>query len=264
MTERPIVLIHGYSDRGESFRNWAQALEAKGYEVASTHVASYQTLTNEVSIDDIAEGLDRALRIEAGLKDNQEFDAIVHSTGMLVARSWLATYGRQHRRLRHLIGLAPATFGSPLAHKGRSRLASLFKGKKDIGSPDFLEAGDRVLDALELGSSFTWDLTHRDLLGPQPVYDHSDESPFVFTFCGNEAYSGLYGFFGDLANLDDDGTDGTVRWAGCSLDTLKVVLDLTRGPANAGDRIRFEKPLAKLAPLVPIKGKNHGSILRNP
>ena len=43
---------------------------------------------------DVAEGLDRIFRSHPKLKDDsQEFDAVLHSTGMLVLRSWLVNHG---------------------------------------------------------------------------------------------------------------------------------------------------------------------------
>jgi hypothetical protein len=81
-------------------------------------------------------------------------------------------------RLKHLIGLAPATWGSPQAHKGRTWLGALVKGNRQLG-PDFLNAGDRVLERLELGSAFTWELAHADLLGKEPYYGTGTTTPFV-------------------------------------------------------------------------------------
>ena len=155
-----------------------------GYRAEEIRICNYQSLTNEVTIKDIAEGFDRALRTQANLANDEPFDAIVHSTGMLVMRSWLTTYAPRRGRLKHLIGLAPATFGSPLAHKGRSLLGSVFKGNKQRG-PDFLEAGDLVLDGLELGSRFTWELTHKDVLCTPPLYGKGNDSPWVFIFMWN-------------------------------------------------------------------------------
>src|SRR6266571_4469480 len=114
MARNPIVLVHGYSDEGASFKVWERILEERGYDVAMIHACSYRSLTNEVTIKDIAEGFDRALRSRAGLSEDEPFDAIVHSTGMLVMRAWLTAYAGRRDRLKHLIGLAPATFGSPL------------------------------------------------------------------------------------------------------------------------------------------------------
>jgi len=111
MAREPVVLIHGYSDTGKSFGPWKEALQQRGYDVAEVPVRTYRSLTNEVTIKDIAEAFDRALRTRAELNDGQPFNAIVHSTGMLVLRTWLTTYEGRRRRLKRLIGLAPATFG---------------------------------------------------------------------------------------------------------------------------------------------------------
>lgn len=261
MPKRPLVLLHGYSDRGRSYRRWLEILGAEGYQVHEIHTANYETLTNEMTLDDISEGFDRALRLQAGLENDQEFDAVVHSTGMLVLRAWLSRYAPRRSRLKHLIGLAPATFGSPLAHKGRSWLGSIFKGRKELG-PDFLEAGDRVLDGLELASAFTWNLAHTDLLCDPPCFGPGAETPFVFVFCGDKSYGGLRKL------VSEPGTDGTVRWAGCALDTRKVSLDLTLRPRTSGDpRMRIlpegSRPDAD-APLVPVAGANHAEVLRDP
>lgn len=167
MSKRPLVLVHGYSDAAKAFVEWRNIISGWDRPVRNIYVGSYVSLTNEVTIKDVAEGFDRALVREAGLPADGEFDAIVHSTGMLVIRSWLnsCAEGKKRRaRLKHLVALAPATNGSPLAHQGRSRLGSIFKGSKKLG-PDFMEAGDEILFGLELASRFTWDLAHDDLIG---------------------------------------------------------------------------------------------------
>ena len=170
---RPLVLIHGYSAEGKDFEKAQAGAGAARHRVQGHRICNYISLNNEVTIKDIAEGLDRAFRMHQVFgNETQEFDAIVHSTGMLVLRAWLVNAGApatnpRLKRLKHLIGLAPATWGSPQAHKGRTWLGALVKGNRHLG-PDFLNAGDRVLEGLELGSKFTWDLAHQDLLGPSP------------------------------------------------------------------------------------------------
>jgi hypothetical protein len=44
---------------------------------------------------------------------------------MLVLRSWLTMYRKRLDRVKGLIGLAPATFGSPVARMGRSWLGAI-------------------------------------------------------------------------------------------------------------------------------------------
>jgi hypothetical protein len=263
MARLPLVLVHGYSDQGESFRTWRDLLARKGYSADDIRICNYQSLTNEVTIKDIAEGFDRALRTQANLANDEPFDAMVHSTGMLVMRSWLTTFAPRRGRLKHLVALAPATFGSPLAHKGRSLLGSVFKGNKQRG-PDFLEAGDLVLDGLELGSRFTWDLAHKDVLCTRPMYGKGNDTPWVFIFCGTEGYKGLRSF------ISDPGTDGTVRWAGCALNTVKFSIDLSR-EAGGSDEIRQRITTSSAAadraleiPFWPIAGKDHSSIVSDP
>ncbi len=258
---RPLLLIHGYSDVGQSFVKWKQILVDRGlYTEDQIHICNYRTLTNEVTIKDIAEGFDRALRINAKIKPDEAFDAVVHSTGMLVLRSWLSSYSR-YQRLKHLIALAPASYGSPLAHKGRSWIGSVFKGNKERG-PDFMEAGNLVLDGLELGSKFTWDLAHKDLLSDDVFYGPGEDTPFLFTFCGDTPYKGLKGLV-----TSSPGTDGTVRWAGCSLNTRKITLDFTQSPE--GERYRItdwpnDKRCNLGTALIPIRGLNHGTIIEAP
>lgn len=124
------------------------------------------------------------------------------------------------KRLKRLIALAPATFDSPLAKKGRSWLGSVFKGNRQLG-PDFLEAGDLILQNLELASSFTWRLAEEDVFAEPPNYDAGPETPYVFVFCGTGTYSGLRKL------VDKPGTDGTVRRAGCGLNVRAIALDMT-------------------------------------
>src|SRR5947209_2399486 len=267
---RPLVLIHGYSADGTAFDPLRDALKRKGVDATEINICTYVSLNNEITIKDIAEGLDRAFRNHKVLRDdNQEFDAIVHSTGILVLRSWLTNYGaavganRRLARLKHLIGLAPATWGSPQAHKGRTWLGALVKGNRQLG-PDFLNAGDRVLEGLELGSEFTWELAHADLLGPRPYYDKGPDTPFVAVFIGNHGYDGV----SSVAN--DPGTDGTVRWAGCGLNTRKITIDLTRTPIGADGKPVDRATISPWAegrlsiPMIAVDGRNHGTLIANP
>ncbi len=266
---RPLLLIHGYSASGLDFSKLYWALVERRIDVEMLNVGNYISLNNEITISDISEGLERAINLTK-LKDSDEFDAIVHSTGMLVIRAWLAHQkiapGQNPRlkRLKHLIGLAPATWGSPQAHKGRSWLGALVKGSKTPG-PDFLNAGDLVLDGLELGSKFTWDLAHADLVGPVSYFGTGPDTPYVAVFIGNTPYSGI----ASVAN--DPGTDGTVRWAGCGLNTRKITLDLTQTPTDAQGLARSRVTISKWAndsrlniPILAVDKRDHGSLIDDP
>jgi hypothetical protein len=274
-TPNRTLLIHGYSASGEEFQAWKKALVGAQIDVATIEIGNYISLNNEITIKDLGEAFDRALRLtkwSAGSKDDSwTFDAIVHSTGMLVVRQWLTSdpFGPNDprsrvRRLKHLVGLAPATFGSPQGKKGRSWLGALVKGNRDLG-PDFMNAGDMVLDGLELGSSYTWNLALEDMLGPKPMYDQGSDTPYVAVFIGNVGYSGI------AALANSPGSDGTVRWAGCALNTRMVQLDFRREPglidaAKQPTRLRISDWVdGRLeCPIIAVDNKNHGTILSDP
>jgi hypothetical protein len=263
---RRLVLVHGYSASAQAFHPVRDMLKQLpgGKQIVDINICNYISLNNEITIKDIAEGFDRALCLQPGLNNGEEFDAIVHSTGMLVVRAWLANYGgplkdnKRLGRLKHLVGLAPATWGSPQAHKGRTWLGALVKGNRELG-PDFLNAGDRVLEGLELGGDFTWDLSSEDLLGEEPYYGTGNDTPYVTVFIGNSPYTGL----SSLAN--SPGCDGTVRWAGCGLNTRKITIDLTRTGVD-GQRLQMSKWADNRLdiPIIPVDGRNHATLLSNP
>src|SRR5260370_16624222 len=119
---RPLLLLHGYSANRLDFKPLCAALQAKGIPFTDINVANYISLNNEITIKDIAEGLDRALRLDPVLKDErQDFDVIVHSTGMLVIRCWLTNYGAtvgkntRLKRAKHIIALPPPPSRPPQA-----------------------------------------------------------------------------------------------------------------------------------------------------
>jgi pimeloyl-ACP methyl ester carboxylesterase len=275
----PVVFVHGYSDKGASWQLWREVLcEKLGIDDGSMHTCTYVSLDNGVSIKDIAEAFDRALAAESGLDGTSPFDAVVHSTGMLVVRAWLAADPLRAKRLKRLIALAPATFGSPLAKQGRSWLGAVFKGNKQLG-PDFLEAGDQILLELELASEFTWRLAEQDFFANPPRYDAGPDTPYVFVFCGTGTYNGLRKI------VDKPGTDGTVRRSGCGMNVRAISLDMTatgmvarrQSPALAGvaqltpgQRVIADKWLNVSIPVHlvgdPLKGEdvNHATILSNP
>jgi pimeloyl-ACP methyl ester carboxylesterase len=278
-THNPIVFVHGYSDKGASWQPWRDILARRlGLTADDLRTVTYVSLNNEVTIKDIAEGFDRALTVQSGLREGQAFDAIVHSTGMQVVRSWVKADPRRVARLKRLIALAPATFGSPLAKQGRSWLGAIFKGSKHPG-PDFLNAGNLVLDNLEPASAFTWDLAESDILAGERRYDNGPDTPYVFVFCGTGTYNGIREL------VDKPGTDGTVRRAGCAMRARTIEVDLTeqalmvrrtnpdlaqKAAISEADRIMVSKWLNVNIP-VHLVGKpdgsdevNHATILSNP
>lgn len=280
----PLVLIHGYSDTAKGFKQWRDILiQKKNLDQSRVHLINYTTLANEVTIRDIAEGFNRALLHEAGIAENEPFDVIVHSTGMLVIRAWLTRYASvdgnsiarrldtaRIKRLHHLIALAPATNGSPVAHKGRSWLGALVKGNKDLG-PDFLESGHQVLSALELASPFTWDLAAKDMFGTENTnrFKAGPDSPFVFTICGDSGLGKIADMATGAVGTKIRGSDGVVRWAGAALNSRLLTIDYT-GETSRGRENRGNSPVAINASdwnnqnnmLILWPGINHGTIMR--
>src|ERR1700730_19284399 len=91
---RPLVLIHGYSATEIAFGPLRKALAERGIVPTEINTCNYVSLNNEITIKDIAEGLERAFRCHPVLNDdNHPFDAIVHSTAMLARRSWASNTG---------------------------------------------------------------------------------------------------------------------------------------------------------------------------
>jgi pimeloyl-ACP methyl ester carboxylesterase len=260
VTHPPLLFVHGYSSGPGAFAVWRRVLAERGRDPARLIDVHYESLVHDVTLKDVGEAFAHAIGSDPRLDPGEPFDALVHSTGMLVVRAWLALDPASHRRrLRHLVALAPATFGSPLAHKGRGYVGKLLVGNRDLG-PDFLAVGDEVLDGLELGGRFTWDLAHHDLVGPKAEALRDLPGPRTFVLCGIDGFRGIRGL------VNEAGTDGTVRLAGTALNSRKIALDLTVG-SDAGreaERTVTAPWSVPDVPLVALAGLNHGTILSAP
>ena len=66
--------------------------------------------------------------------------------------------------------------------------------------------------------------------------------------------------------VNEPGTDGTVRLAGCALNTRKIIVDLTKDPrlTRASERITFQPWTNVDIPLILVAGVNHGTIISEP
>ena len=100
----PIVLIHGYSSEGADttaaaiYGDLPKRLRlAFGDDaVMEVNLSRWISLSDGVSIDDISFAMNRALkstRLQSLLSTG--FNAIIHSTGALVVRNWVKSYGRK-------------------------------------------------------------------------------------------------------------------------------------------------------------------------
>lgn len=249
-----IVMLHGWNDCSASFRGLASFLRERGAgEVESIYYADYESREDAISYEDVVGGLDDELR-ERRLVDaagRGSFDVVVHSAGALVIRHWIWRYYADRLDdcpVENLVMLAPANFGSPLAHRGKSLLGRMLAGRWKVG--DMLEVGRRLLHGLELGSRHQWELAHRDVLGPEPFYDADRVRLTVLV--GLDDYAGLLGW------VDDPGTDGAVVVAGTPLDSVKLGLDFSR----AERPLRWERETAHGDfAFGVLPGYDHGSIV---
>jgi triacylglycerol esterase/lipase EstA (alpha/beta hydrolase family) len=130
MADRQVVIVHGWSDNSKSFEPLARFLKRNGYQAVPIWLGDYPSREDDVRVEDVARRMEAVIReYMASGKLSNSFDMIVHSTGGLVARQWVSAYYASGRcPMKRLIMLAPANFGSVLAHKGRSFIGRIVKG----------------------------------------------------------------------------------------------------------------------------------------
>ncbi|MCP4486661.1 MAG: hypothetical protein GY820_04975 [Gammaproteobacteria bacterium] len=264
---RQVAILHGWSDNSDSFRPLVKFLKKHGYQTVPLFLGDYISLRNDVNIDDVAKRMEEVVQSRMAKPNNvrdrlnDNFDLIVHSTGGLVARRWIANYyANRPCPVKNLLMLAPANFGSKLAHIGRSMLGRIAKGWRTG-----FETGEEMLYALELGSRFQWELAGADLLveagsstGTTRFYGQDHVRPFVIV--GTHPYPGLAE---QLTN--ENGSDGTVRVAAANLNIQGITIDFSGAPEHllspklsrwrkrGGDTNEF--------PLAVLPDRTHGNII---
>ncbi|MCX7806825.1 MAG: hypothetical protein N3A38_16810, partial [Planctomycetota bacterium] len=166
---------------------------------------------------------DRALRQEHIIDDRGNpgpsgpFSIISHSFGAIVVRLWMELYyPRGDCPVRRHLMLAPPNSGSRLASAGRR-------------TPDaFFNLGRAMLQELELGSFFLWDLNTLYVKSGKP-----DQPPYLFVFAGllpendGSAYP---------KGAGEAESDGKVRAASANLNILRIN---RRGESQEGPRTAF-------------------------
>lgn len=250
MSDRPLVIIHGWSDSYVSFKRLGRLLQAEGVtrDIRHVHLGNYLSLDDAVTFTDLREALARAWAREGLPTAPRSVDAVVHSTGGLVIRDWLShCYAPDAVPLHHLLMLAPANFGSPLAHKGRSFLGRVVKGWK--GEKPF-QTGTHILKGLELASPFSWALAERDRFGARVYYGPGRVLCTVLV--GNTGYSGI------SAAANEDGSDGTVRVSTANLNGVLVEADFTGDPEQP---VAYRMKQSRGATAFGIMaGENHSTV----
>jgi hypothetical protein len=176
-------------------------------------------------------------------------DVIVHSTGGLVIRGWMNSYwpNGQKPPVRNLVMLAPANFGSPLAHKGRAVIGRVIKG---WNSDKPFQTGVHILKALEIASPHTWQLAEDDRFRPNAF---SQGGVRCTVIVGNHGYTGISG----LAN--EDGSDGTVYVATANMNCAKISLNVKRSQKGEITATAIKPSIGKTAFLI-LDGFDHSEI----
>ncbi|MBY0308669.1 MAG: alpha/beta fold hydrolase, partial [Phycisphaerales bacterium] len=241
----PLVFLHGYSDTSRSFERLAGALAPQlGVQPDLISLGDYITLNDYVAYPDLLAALDKAWTQRNLPRDPFSVDMVVHSTGALVARQWLhwLTHAKdtpgdrgdapEPCPVKHLCMLAPANFGSPLAHKGLSFIGRVIKGSQPNADGP-LQSGRAILKGLELASPFTWNLAHRDRLVPETDQLYKPGACLCTVLVGNKGYDGL------AAMANEDGGDGTVRVSTANMNCAALTIDFTADPQRPVHDLRL-------------------------
>ncbi len=242
------IILHGYSDTYTSFRPLRDFLGAQGFAVTDILLANYVSMEDNLTIQDLAKAFAAAL---AAQKVEEPFNLIVHSTGALVAREWLARFYLEAGKacpLTRLLMLAPANFGSPLAGLGKTMFGRVIKGWESN-----FQTGTHILDALEMGSAYSWALAQRDLFGGRSFF--RPEVCLTAVFVGTQPYNA-----GFRQLVDKPGTDGTVYVCTANLNATCVRARFKED----GQAPEVEQIASAAAPIAfrVFNDRDHGSITR--
>ena len=261
MTEqRPIVILHGWNSTSVSFERLATLLQTElRRDVAIISLADYVSLEDEVRFDDLTAAMHAAWTRHKLPTRTGAVDAIVHSTGSLVMRDWLQRhYAPDRAPVKHLVMLAPANFGSPLAHKGRSFIARGTLGfiRKREGRP--FETGTRILKGLELASPHTWRLAERDRFGAGGRR-YGPGNVLCTVLVGNTGYRGIRSI------INEDGSDGTVRVSTANMNCVRIRAEFPAHPDRVGHDVTYTMEASSGSTAFGVMdGHTHGSITLAP
>ncbi len=223
-----VLILHGWSDKAKSFHGLRDFLLANGWQTSEVWLSDYISLDDDVRIDDVGKRMNDVVR--DALASGQlkvPFDLIVHSTagsspvtGSRATSPTARAVDGTPCPVKRLIMLAPANFGSPLAHLGRSMLGRIFKGWNN-----WLQVGAGMLSALELASAYQWDLASRDLFdrGKDGHRPYGKDRVWPFVIVGTRGYVDHL-----LQMVNEKGSDGTVRCAAANLNAIGLTVDSAR------------------------------------
>lgn len=252
MAKLPILVLHGWSGVSEHMRPVSDFLKKSGFDVVDIWLADYISMNDEVTIQDLGQAMGAALKSNKIPEVHHSFDVIVHSTGGLVIRQYLLHYffGKpQDCPIKRLVMLAPANFGSPLAHLGKSMIGRLRSG---WDWEHLFQTGTRILDALELASPISWQLAEQDLFNSKNKI-FKPQNLFTTILVGTDTYSGI------AASFHENGSDGTVRVSTANLNAryLKIIFKAS-GEPEIKEQKKYYNPIA----FGVLFNHNHSTITR--
>jgi hypothetical protein len=214
---RKIVLVHGYS--AESAAETDAAIQEiynrlpdliqdlTGAEVIDVDYSRWISLDDGVTLDDVSRAMQQELEQFHPHLLETPFDIVAHSTGGPVVRNWIRRYYPEGGcPAERILYLAPAMWGSGLAHIGKTLIARFIKALAGK------EPGKKVLNALELGSSWTIQM--------QLEFDAMvkrlgrSKMPMEFVLIGSQPPD-LY-YLSPIRYPREEGSDGTVRASGAN------------------------------------------------
>lgn len=251
-----IVFVHGWSvTNTDTYGGLPTALVNRAsptldLKITHLYLGKYISFADEVNLDDLARGMQRAVTAEVlpKLARGERFACITHSTGGPVVRTWIDVYYRGKLKrcpLGHLVMLAPANHGSALAQLGKGRIARMKFFANGV------EPGTGVLDWLELGSDQSWALNRAWL-----TYDCVAGGLYPFVLTGQKIDRAFYDNLN--AYTDEAGSDGVVRVAAASLNYGLIRLTQTDGDLALSKEDRCKKTALGVLPGRAHSGSNIG------
>ncbi|WP_291843178.1 hypothetical protein [Maricaulis sp.] len=249
-----VLLIHGWSASDKSMAKIGNLLAEHGYQTRDVFLGGYPSMDDDVRIEDSARRLQVIVgEMQAAGTLPAKFHVVVHSTGALVGRWWMAEFfPKGGAPVANFLMLAPANFGSPLATIGRSTLGRLTKG-----FTNGFQTGTHFLNALELASKFQEELALRDRVSEDGSTDSpfSDDGTRPFVIVGADPISGT-GILGQKA------WDGTVRVATANIDPRGVTVDFSNGSILEPEFRAWTRRGPEDTPFAVIPDRSHLSILK--
>lgn len=251
-----VVFIHGWSvTNTNTYGGLPDAVANNAnpglaIQVANLYLGKYVSFSDEVKVDDIARGMQKAVAEEIlpKLSVGERFACITHSTGGPVVRKWVDLFFKDRLNecpMQHLIMLAPANHGSALAQLGKGRLSRMDFFAKGV------QPGIGVLDWLELGSDQSWELNLSWL-----DYACMNSGLYVFILTGqtidHNFYDNLNSYTGEA------GSDGVVRVAAANMNYGLIRLIQNDSRFKLGKQKQPEKFAFGILPDLSHSGAEKG------